>query len=105
MAKKRQKQVQFAHFTDEERPHVDAIVTRAVEAFAKFGVHVTRIHMRMNLSAAHAVCPLDLARLAAADNFNFTHDIGGIEKHLNKTTGEIEDCFVPRFARREAVRS
>lgn len=46
----------------------------------------------------HAKVPLRLAEFANADNFNFGHDVAGILGHLNRQTGELEDCFLPRFA-------
>jgi hypothetical protein len=33
----------------------------------------------------------------AADNFNFLHDLYGIERHLNRHTFQLEDNFSPRF--------
>jgi hypothetical protein len=42
--------------------------------------------------------PLDLDKLLTADDFNFSHDVFGIARHINRRTGEIEDFFVPRCA-------
>lgn len=66
--------------------------------FRQAWVRVTRMDVEMDLSATHATCPLRLAELADADDFNFSHDMGGIRRHLNRQTGELEDFFVPRFA-------
>lgn len=56
----------------------------------------------MDLTAVHANgCPLDLSGLAQADEFDFSHDILGIRRHLNRRTGKLEDCFVPRYAKSE----
>lgn len=53
----------------------------------------------MDLNACHANgCPLDLAALLEANELEFSHDIGEIRKHLNRRTGKIEGCFVPRYA-------
>jgi len=52
----------------------------------------------MDITATHANgCPLKLAELLAADDFNFIHDVFGIRRHLNRETGELMDCFSPRF--------
>lgn len=52
---------------------------------------------QMDLTAAHANgCPLNLAKLEATDDFNFAHDAFGIARHLNRSTGEIENHFSPR---------
>ena len=54
------------------------------------------------MRALHAVhsngCPLDLSQLLAFDDFNFLHDIVGIYRHLDRKSGELRDCFVPRCA-------
>ena len=53
----------------------------------------------MDLTACHLNgTPLDLDRLLAADDFNFTHDVWGIHRHIDRTTGRLRDCFLPRFA-------
>jgi len=57
---------------------------------------------RMDLSACHANgCPLDFERLLAADDFNLLHDVCGIARHIDHGTGELMDCFRPRFARKQ----
>lgn len=59
----------------------------------------------MDLNACHSNgCPLQLAELLAADRFDFTHDIFGIRKAINRTTGKLtEDFFTPRYVVPEAV--
>ena len=53
----------------------------------------------MDVLACHANgCPLDFERLLAADDFNFGHDLFGIWRHMDRTTGNLTNCFVPRFA-------
>lgn len=59
-----------------------------------------RIGAEMDIQAAHITCPLKLKELLAADNFNFMHDVCGISNNINRETGELENCFVPRFARK-----
>lgn len=64
----------------------------------------TRIDAMLDVSACHLNgCPLDLERLLSADDFNFIHDVSGIHRHLNRVTGELADCFRPRFAARAAI--
>ena len=59
----------------------------------------TSLHLMMDISAVHANgCKLDLDALLKADDANFMHDIMGIRTHLNRETGKLMDCFVPRFA-------
>lgn len=65
-----------------------------------------RINLIMELTAADGVngnAPLDWDRLLTADDFNFMHDLSGICRHINRDTGELENCFVPRFTKRETA--
>lgn len=60
------------------------------------------LHHTMNLSACHASGnPLRLSDLLQADDFNFAHDIFGIDRHINRATGKLENFFSPRFLARE----
>lgn len=53
----------------------------------------------MDLTACHANgCPLRLADLLESHPFGFAHDILGIHRHLDRTTGKLGDHFLPRFA-------
>lgn len=89
----------FASFTPEEQAHVDAIVQRALPLFQAAGVPRTELEIRMDLAAVHSRHPLRLADFAGASNFDLGHDIGGIFRHLDRTTGELTGHFLPRFAR------
>lgn len=90
--------VEFANFTPAEESHVAKIVRRGVELYAAAGIKRTPLDIRMDLSAVHVHTPLRLGELAEADDANFGHDIGGIGKYLDRSTGELTDCFVPRYA-------
>lgn len=92
--------VQFARFSAAEQITVNAIVDRAVLLWrAKGAGRIVRKDLEMDLSATHATCPLNFAKLLGADDFNFAHDIGGIIRHLNRETGELGDFFHPRRAK------
>ena len=54
--------------------------------------------LMMDLSATHKSCPLDLQKLLDASTHDFVHDVGGIMRHINRRTGHLENCFLPRFA-------
>lgn len=56
------------------------------------------LSLSMDLSYTHEIFNLDLKRLLEADNFNFVHDIVGIQNNLNRQTKQMENCFVPRFS-------
>ncbi len=56
-----------------------------------------KISFIMDITATHCNgTPLDLEKLLAADKFNFYHDIQGIQRHLNRDTGKLMNCFHPR---------
>jgi hypothetical protein len=57
--------------------------------------------LEMDLAATHANgCPLDFAKLLAFDDFNFGHDIRGIQGHIDRrVTGKLMNCFLPRCAK------
>ena len=58
----------------------------------------------MDLDAAHKHVPMDLPRLLAADPFEFAHDLLGIWEHMNRDTGLLENCFLPRHSLPEGSR-
>lgn len=55
--------------------------------------------LEAELTIVHETRGLRLGELFAADEFNFMHDICGIRVHLDRITGKLKDCFVPRFAK------
>jgi len=56
-----------------------------------------RQHHRMNLMACEANgCPMDWLKLRKADDFNFLHDVYGIDRHLCRQTGKLLNHFLPR---------
>jgi len=40
---------------------------------------------------------LDLKKLLESNDFNFCHDVGGINANLNRDTGKLMNFFLPRF--------
>jgi hypothetical protein len=99
------KAVSFEH-TKEEGELVDRILDRYAALAEKQGQpvgHAERLGVEMDLLATHANgCPLDFALMLEAEDFDFVHDINGIGRHLDRTTGELGGCFLPRTAKRGA---
>jgi hypothetical protein len=65
-----------------------------------------RMSFVMDILAADGVNgndPIALDALSRADDFNFIHDVSGIVRHLDRSTGKLMNCFVPRFARQPSV--
>lgn len=75
------------------------LIHKIVNRVMKFKINgYDRVTCDMDLIACHANGnPLDLQRLLDADDFNFCHDVLGIRQHINRETGKLENCFVPRF--------
>lgn len=85
--------------SQEERALISQIVDRAAAAVEESGAKCDRLSAQMDLTAAHANgCHLRLADLLEADRFDLMHDVLGIAHHINRETGEIGGCFLPRFA-------
>ena len=86
--------------TPAEREIIERIAKRAVALYRKYGnTDVDELDIQMDLEACHCNgCPLRLADMEQADNFNFMHDVTGINAHLNHDTGKLERWFLPRFA-------
>lgn len=60
------------------------------------------LSLTMDLDATHSNgTPLDFERLLAFDAFNFAHDIHGIMACINRETGELTRCFLPRCSKAE----
>lgn len=88
--------------TKEEMEIITQIVDRADKFITDKNIPYDRVSILMDISATHCNgCPLDLEALLKADDPNFFHDIFGIYRHINRQTGKLEACFVPRFARKE----
>lgn len=81
--------------TKRESLLIQQLASRAV----KFGVPGEMVDIEMDLTAVHANgCPLNLEKMIGATEFDFMHDVLGIRKHLDRQTGKLRDCFVPRCA-------
>lgn len=91
-----------------------ALIVRAVdraldiiaqhERMTKADRRERRVNLMMDLTACHANGnPLNLAKLAGADDFNLMHDVGGISRHIDRDTGKLTNCFRPRCSAPESV--
>jgi len=66
-------------------------------------VHYDRQDLMMDLDAVNSNgCPLDFEKLRSFPIFDFCHDIYGILNHIDRSTGELTDCFLPRCAKPES---
>lgn len=80
---------------------MEQIARRAVAEYDQHNIKVEYRDVLLDLMACHLHgTRLRLDDLLAADSLNFMHDIGGINRHLNRETFQLMDCFSPRFAKR-----
>ena len=86
--------------TREELGIINQIADRVFQDYPE--VVYLRLDLDMDLSAVHSNgCPLDFEKLLKAPPFDFAHDVFGIKRNINRQTGELDNCFVPRCARPE----
>lgn len=89
---------------DPDMETIGKIADRAVALYAKHGVQVDRCDTLLDIMAVHQkVQPLRLADLLDADDFNFLHDVTGINRHLDRENYRLNDFFSPRFSQRAAA--
>jgi hypothetical protein len=86
--------------SQEEMQLLSKITQRAVKIIHKNGGNPDALSLNMDITACHLNGnPLKLKELLEADDFNFLHDIAGISRYINRHTGELGDCFVPRYSK------
>jgi hypothetical protein len=60
---------------------------------------ISKTTMIMDIDACHCNGnPLKLVELLQADKFDFAHDVFGIHRHINRKTGILGHCFLPRYS-------
>lgn len=90
--------------TEKEYRQISAIAGRAISIIERStGTKIDHVDLQMDLEFCHQHTPLDFLKMLDADDFDLVHDVLGIRQHLNRETGELENCFVPRMAITEQV--
>lgn len=83
---------------------ITQIAARASACAKAIGFDYPVSEATMDIEAAHCNgCPLDLNLFSLLSEQDFNHDTFGIRKHINRSTGVLEDCFVPRCAETNSV--
>jgi len=82
----------WGDITTQEHNTILEISSRVLKEFPV----MKKMDLVMDISAAHLTTKLDLTKLLEFDNINFFHDVLGIQHHINRNNGELEDCFLPR---------
>lgn len=81
---------------------IQHIVARYVAQVQRLAIRMTptdRLVLEMDVEAVHSNgMPLKLEELAHANTSDLVHDIAGIHRHIDRNSGQLQDCFVPRYA-------
>ena len=77
------------------------IAERGQKVLTDAGVTVKRLEVMMDLEFCDEDVALDFEKLLAFGDGDFGHDITGIYTNFNRETKRLENCFVPRCAKRE----
>ena len=93
--------------TLEEEQLLQDILDRAEGFYKSYNrkgerLKLDRLEMEMDLVATHSNgCPLNFRSLINFDDFNFFHDLVGIQNNINRKTGKLDNHFLPRCAKIE----
>lgn len=86
----------------DEAKMIRDIAVRGVNLAKELGYTRDLLTMVTDITLCHLNGnPLDLVGLLEAENGDFGHDVFGIQRHIDRETGELLDCFCPRLSRRE----
>lgn len=81
--------------TKQEAELISQIVRRAMQHIPNYPDDFQTCSM--DITACHANGnPLDLQNLLDAPDLDFSHDVLGIRRYINRNTGKLEDFFSPR---------
>lgn len=78
---------------------IDQIAKRAESMSRKFNPKFNMLTTVLDLRHCHKSCPLRLADLLHASDYDFAHDVFGITRHIDRNTGKLTNCFLPRYAK------
>jgi len=90
--------------TKEDTLAISKIVDRYIEFHYSLNIpkqyQRSKLDIMMDVEATHNNgCPLKLQGLLNAKDCDFTHDLIGIQQNINRKTGKLENCFLPRYAK------
>lgn len=73
------------------------LITKIAQRAVKLNPDYDYMNASMDVTAVHLNdCKLDLKKLLGFDDFNFAHDVFGINRHIDRETGKLINCFLPR---------
>ena len=62
-----------------------------------FGVETDYLTISMDIECLYHT--LDIDKLLGFNDLNFSHDVFGIYRNLNRSTKQLENCFLPRCSK------
>lgn len=90
--------------THDEAELIGKIAKRAFPMAREAGIEYDYPDIVMDLTACHANGnPLDLKALLDAPDADFGHDVFGVRRFINRSTGKLGGCFSPRLSCRAGV--
>lgn len=93
-----ERRIQF-NASPRELELMSMIADRAVHLAQDMGYTYRKEDIMLDLNACVSnAWKLDLQGLLDSDLGDFGHDVFGINKHMDRQTGLLKDCFVPRYA-------
>ncbi len=92
-------QIDWGKASIEDYKLAKQIVLRAEKELAEYGGIKDKMSVQMDIVATHiSGCKLKMQELLEAKTFDFLHDVCGIMQHIDRTTGKLQNCFLPRYA-------
>lgn len=76
-----------------------ALIGKIVERAEKLDLLMfDRFELFMDLICVDAECDLELNEFLKADEFEFTYDVVGIQKNMDRVNKKLNNSFLPMFA-------
>lgn len=76
------------------------LIKQIVERSHSLGMAPDLTSLEMDLVAVYQNdCLLDFEKLLKADDFDFAHDVCGIQNHINRDNGRLQNHFLPKCAK------
>lgn len=98
--------VKFTH-SKPERAQITRIAKRWMAMLRASGLRpvydLQSVEMDLAAIMAQGQMALDLTVLERSNEHDFLHDMAGIIRHMDRTTGLVRDHFLPRAARGRTV--
>ena len=80
--------------TDQDINKLQLIMKRCIGKFQG-----SWIDLEMDITAAHLAGEISLQKLLEFEEADFMHDVHGIRRHIDRSSGKMRDCFLPRSYR------